>query len=162
MLLERELAKILTYVADRKEITEQDVKSVGVHYSLPTGWQMAEQLVFEGRAGVKDPSFSLSDLLPLFGQLRYHLTNGRQVAFHHMVSASKEQISAHMPQLRSAMLDKYVALTSELGAPFFDRALEALFRVELLAKNSSFSAVFLWDYLSAQLSQIRSMYVRKR
>jgi DNA polymerase III delta subunit len=161
MLLEKELLKLSTYVGERPLITSDDVKKIGVNYILPTGWQMAEALVFEGKAPVEDAAFDLSDLLPLLGQVRYHWTMLRQVSYYLSQRAPKEEITTHIPQLRPASLDKYIQTASSFEALFFDEALKALFKIELLAKNSSLSALFLWEYLIAQIAQKRMYYAKK-
>lgn len=160
MMLEQELLKLITFVGQRPQITQEDMKAVGVNYLFPSGWQMAEALVFEGRAPIKDPSFDISDLLPLLGQVRYHINNARMCSMHLKEGKAKEAIAELMPQLKGASLDKYLHLAFKLRYEFFDEVMKILFKIELLSKNSSLSAPFLWDYLVAQIFQKRLYYAK--
>ncbi|MCX6990922.1 MAG: hypothetical protein NTX49_07680 [Chlamydiae bacterium] len=161
MLLEQELLKIIAYIGASPSISSEDVKNIGVNYVLPTGWNMAESLVWEAKAPIKDPSFSLSDLLPLLGQVRYHLQLLRQFAVYLSQGQSREEISAHFPQVRQNSFDKCMQLACSHNAAYFDEALKCLFKIDLLSKNSSLSADFLWDYLVSQIAQKKAYYAKK-
>lgn len=161
LLLEQELLKLIVFVGERPSISSDDIKKVGVNYVLPSGWQMAEALVWEGKSPIKDPSFSLSDLLPLLGQVRYHLTTARQFSYYVSQGLSREEISQHFPQVRQNSFEKYLQLSTSHQPAFFDEALKILFKIELLAKNSSLSAGFLWEYLVAQILQAKVTYAKK-
>ena len=161
MLLEQELLKIIAYVGESSTISSEDVKKIGVNYVLPTGWNMAESVVWEAKAPIKDPSFSLSDLLPLVGQVRYHLQLLRQFAVYLSQGQSREEISAHFPQVRQNTFDKCMQLISSHHPAYFDEALKSVFKIDLLAKNSSLSADFLWDYLVSQIAQKKAYYAKK-
>ena len=161
MLVEQELLKLIAYVGERPFISSEDVKKIGVNYVLPSGWQMADSLVFEGKSPIKDPSFDLSDLLPLLGQVRYHLNTARQFAFHLSQGVAREEIARLFPHVRQNSFDKYLQLSIAHHLTFFDEALKFLFKIELLSKNSSLSAGFLWDYLVAQIAQSKAIYAKK-
>ena len=122
---------------------------------------MAESLVWEGKAPIKDPSFSLSDLLPLLGQVRYHLQLLRQFSVYLTQGQSREDIAAHFPQVRQNSFDKCMQLACTHNAAYFDEALKCLFKIDLLSKNSSLSADFLWDYLVSQIAQKKAYYAKK-
>jgi|GEM_PF-644764 len=161
MLVEQELLKLIAYVGERPFISSEDLKKIGVNYVLPSGWQMAESLVWEGRSPIKDPAFDLSDLLPLLGQVRYHLNLARQFAFHLSQGSSREEIAKLFPQVRQNSFDKYIQLSTSHHLPFFDDALKILFKIELLSKNSSLSAGFIWEYLVAQIAQSKTTHAKK-
>lgn len=161
MLIEQELLKLIVFVGERPIISSDDIKKVGINYVLPSGWHMAEALVWEGRSPIKDPSFDLSDLLPLLGQVRYHLTTARQFSYYVSQGLSREETSQHFPQVRQNSFEKYFQLSTSHLPAFFDEALKILFKIELLSKNSSLSAGFLWEYLVAQILQAKITYAKK-
>ena len=162
LLLEQELSKVICYVGDRSQLVSEDLVQLGIQHKLPTGWQMAESLLWEGRAVIKDPSFSLSDFLPLLGQVRYHLHLARQLSALLLEGADRERIATQLPQLRQNMFDKYRKLVSDYPIDFFNQAMKCLFKIELLSKNSTLSAPFLWDYLAAQIAQQKIDYANTR
>ncbi|MBM3208234.1 MAG: hypothetical protein FJZ57_06505 [Chlamydiae bacterium] len=161
ILLEQEILKISSYVGERNFISSDDVKKIGIVYSMPSGWQMADSLVWEGRCSIRDPSFDLSDLIPLLGQVRYHLNLARQIALLIESGATKEDVMQQLPQIRRNVADKYFYLATAHHVDFFSEALNCLFKIELLSKNSSLTAVFLWDLLVSQISQKKSFYAKK-
>jgi hypothetical protein len=126
-----------------------------------TGWQMADSLLWDGRCSIKNPAFDLSDLIPLLGQIRYHLNLARQVALLIESGASKEDVLQQLPQIRKNVVDKYFYLASAHYVDFFTDSLNCLFKIELLSKNSSLTAVFLWDLLVSQIHQKKIFYAKK-
>jgi hypothetical protein len=59
------------------------------------------------------------------------------------------------------LLIEYFYLASAHHADFFTDALNCLFKIELLSKNSSLTAVFLWDMLVSQIHQKKIFYAKK-
>ena len=158
LLLQVELLKLISYIGDARQITSDDLKTVGIQYQMPTGWQLADALIWDDRCPIEDVSFSLSELIPLLGQVRYHVQMARQLSALFEQGATQEQITAHLPQLRPAMLEKYQRLVLAYKSDFFDQVIKSLFKIDLLSKNSSLTPSFLWDYLAAQIAQQKIDY----
>jgi len=161
MLAEQELLKVITYVGARISLQPEDCKAVGIRYTMPTGWQLADALLWDKKAPLKDPSFSLSDLLPLLGQVRYHIHLGRQFAVCVALGHTKEEIGRHFSSVRPQAQDRYLQLAHTYPPPFFEEVAKCLFKIELLSKNSNLSAPFLWDYLVAQIAKKKVQYAKK-
>jgi DNA polymerase III delta subunit len=160
LLLEQEFAKISTYVGARKEIEERDVEKIGSFSHVATGWQIAEGLVWGKTVFVAPSLVDLSFLLALIGQVRFYLQQGRQLGWCLEQRKSPEEIGKILPQLRSTQMQKLTTSLKTRKMPYFDEALDVLFEVELLSKNSNLSPVALLDLLQMRLTHIKQVYTR--
>lgn len=150
-LLEQELFKVITYIGRKELIELTDVLTIGSVYVLPTGWQLAEKLVWEEKKESKGEVNDIATLLPLIGQVRYHLQIGRQMAAYHELGKSREEIAKLLPQVRSSIFDKYMKVATKRPLQQFEEGLRHLFDIELLSKNSSLAPSLLWDLLASKL-----------
>ncbi|MBX9924311.1 MAG: hypothetical protein K2Y01_09395 [Rhabdochlamydiaceae bacterium] len=160
LLLDQEFLKVATFVGDRKEIEQQDVEKICSSSSAATGWQIAEGLVW-GKALFVSPSLvDLSFLLALLGQVRFYLQQGRQLGWCLEQKKTAEEISKILPQLRSTQMQKLTTSLKTRKMPYFNEALDILYEVEMLAKNSNLSPVALLDLLQMRLTHVKQIYTR--
>ncbi len=160
LILESELLKVITYIGERKEISEKDIEAIASASSTATGWQLAEGLVWTETLSVPSASIDLTFLLGLLGQVRFYIQQGRQVGLCLQQKMTPEEISKQMPQLKPAQFQKVASSLRLRKMAYFDEALSALYEVELLCKNSNFSPVFLFDLLCAKLTHLKKTYTR--
>ena len=152
--IEAELSKIITFIGERKAITLSDIAEVGIQNIDEGGWAMAEKLIFDGIVLPCGPAFEMGALIALLGQLRYFLHAVQDIA------ASKAHGHAPATTLRLAVIDKVHALLQKVDRGYCDEALAAVFRTELLCKNSTFTPALLWDMLAAHIIQKRRRHAK--
>lgn len=145
--LEQELKKVICFVGERTQIELKDIQAVCSFDSLATGWQIAENLVWEEAPLKEPPSFDFS----LLGQIRYHLQLGEQMSG----LASPDEMLKAIPSLKPKSLEKFLPVVQRRGGRFFREGLKALFQLELACKNSSLSPDLLWSRFQAQLASLR-------
>lgn len=160
LLLDQEFSKISTYVGDRNEITEQDVEKIGSSSGAVTGWQIAEGLVWGNAAYVSPSLVDLSFVLALLGQVRFYLQQGRQLGWCLEEKKTSAEIAKILPQLRPTQMQKLTTSLKTRKMPYFDVALDVLYEIELLAKNSNLSPVALLDLLQMRLSHVKQIHTR--
>lgn len=156
LTLESELAKVLAYVGDRLSITLNDVERITSSFFV-TKWQIAEELIWE--RGDNHEILDLSAFLALLGQLRFLLTQARQIAFYLQERKSLEEIMKGM-NIKSAPLQKVLLKMKSYQTEYFESALIALCDIEILAKNSSLDSRFLFHYLRIKFTQLKKKYAR--
>ncbi len=153
--LEQELAKLITYIAERSELTLQDVQLLCTPQKNSSVWQIAEEIVWkEGLSKVEEIG-DLSMLLPLLSQLRSQLQQGLVLAILMERGATQGEITHHLPTVRPAALSKMAAVVQVRKSPFFKRALDLLFEIELMAKNSSFEPGLILDLALTKLALLK-------
>ncbi len=160
LILESELIKIMTYVGDRKEILEKDVNAISSASASATGWQLSEGLVWGEALSMPSSAIDLTFLLSFFGQVRFYLNQGRQLGWCLQQKMNSEEISKYLPQLKPAQFQKISLALRLRKMAYFDAALLALYEIELLSKNSSISAFFLFDLLQIKLTYLKQINTR--
>ena len=99
-------------------------------------------------------------MLALLGQVRFYLQQGRQLGWCLEQKKTAEEISKILPQLRSTQMQKLTTSLKTRKMPYFNEALDILYEVELLAKNSNLSPVALLDLLQMRLTHVKQIYTR--
>ncbi len=66
--------------------------------------------------------------------------------------ATHAEINHHLPTVKASALDKMVPVARGRTSAFFRRALDLLFEIELMAKNSSFEPSFILDLFIAKIT----------
>ncbi len=150
--LEQELVKLITYVGDRREITLQDVHVLcGVQKSL-NAWQLAEAIVWKESLPRSEEPVDLAMLLSLFSPLRLQLQQGLILSVLVERGAAQEEIVHYLPMVKPAALEKMMLIVKRRHSGFFKRALDLLFDIELLTKNSSFEPGLLLDLVLTKMA----------
>jgi DNA polymerase III delta subunit len=147
--LEQELAKVVAYVGDRNLIELKDVQAIGVSHPQQTGWEIADALVWKKGKTAFSTFQDLSGLLGVLPQVRYQLQLGMKLAEAVENGAAMQEIQSQFPTVKS--LDHNLALVRRRKTVFFQKSLNLLFEIELLAKNSSFSPTMIWDIFCTKL-----------
>jgi DNA polymerase III subunit delta len=160
LILESELIKIITYVGDRKEISVKDVDAICASSSIATGWQLSEGLVWEDTLSLSETSIDLTFLLSFLGQVRFYLQQGRQVGWCLQQKKDFEETSKFLPQLKIAQFQKVRSALRSRKMAYFDAALESLYEVELLSKNSNMTPAFLFNLLQTKLTHLKQANTR--
>lgn len=153
--LEMELEKLLLYVGERREILLQDVQLLCAAQKSFTPWQFAEAIVWRESLPPVEEKLDLAFLLPLIAQLRTQLQSGLTLAILLERKAPSSEISHYLPQVKPTTLEKMVLGCKARGSAFFKRALDLLFEIELMAKNSSLEPALLLDLFLTKLTLLK-------
>ncbi len=153
--LEQEVEKLITYAGERKEITLQDVHTLCAAQKSSTLWQLAEAIAWREPYPKGEESVDLSLLLPLLAVLRTQFQQGLTLALLLERGTPYAELSPYFPTVKSGALDKMLPLCKARRAPFFKRALDLLFEVELMAKNSSLDPALILDLLLSKLTLLK-------
>lgn len=153
--LEQELLKLITYAGERKEITLQDVHALCAAEKSSTFWQLAEAIVWRDSPPKTDEDLDLSSLLPLLSQLRTQLQQGMTLAVLMERGCPSGDIAHYLPTMKH---EKFAPIAKKRRSGFFKRALDLLFEVELMAKNSSFDPALIFDLFVTKITLLKRYY----
>ncbi|MBX9744723.1 MAG: hypothetical protein K2X08_05880 [Chlamydiales bacterium] len=142
-LLEQEINKLLCFTAERNVIESSDVLQVSVLSRSQTVWQMAEEMVWEGRFFSSIDEESFYGLLPA---LRYQLQTGLKIICFAESGFNSSEMSKRLPKIWPKVLEKRISQAVRLGASYFQKGLELLFRFELLSRSGSMNPAVLFDW----------------
>jgi DNA polymerase-3 subunit delta len=156
--LDQELAKLLAYCGERGELTLKDVRSLCFSEKNSTLWQLAEAIIWSEEPPRIDETADLSLLLPLVSLLRQQLQQGMVLAILLERGATHTEINHHLPTVKASALDKMVPAARGRTSAFFRRALDLLFEIELMAKNSSFEPSFILDLFIAKITLFKKKH----
>ena len=156
--LEQEVEKLITYAGERREITLQDVHTLCAAQKSSTFWQMAEAIVWRDAPSKTDEALDLSGLLPLMAQLRTQLQHGLSLSVLLEKRTPPGEIAHYFPGVKPAALDKMLPICRARQSPFFKRALDLLFDIELMAKNSSFDPPLILDLFLTKITLLKRHY----
>ncbi len=149
-VLEQEIEKLLCYVGEKKDIGMTDVEIVCSIKDRSTGWQLAEQVAWEGALFLKHEDLNL--IISLIGQIRYHLQLGYQMS--ELIEKNggfNPSIRSYFPQLRGHQFDRFIMIASKRGRFFYKQALQALYEFESAAKSSSLKVGLFFDLFQARM-----------
>lgn len=156
--LEQEVEKLITYAGERRELTLQDVHALCAAQKSSTFWQLAEAIVWrEGWPKIEE-GFDLSGLLPLMAQVRTQLQHGLSLTILLEKRTPSGEIAHYFPSVKPAALDKMLLACKSRQSSFFKRALDLLFDVELMAKNSSFDPTLILDLFQTKIALLKRYY----
>jgi DNA polymerase III subunit delta len=159
--LEQELVKLITYVGDRREITLQDMRILCGTQKSMTPWQLAEAIVWKENLPHTEEPIDLGMLLSLFSQLRLQLQQGLILAVLVERGATQEEIVHYLSTIKSAVLDKMLPIVKQRRSTFFKHALDLLFDIELMTKNSSFEPGLFFDLILIKIASLSSPAIKR-
>jgi len=152
--LEQEFFKLRNYVGDKALIELIDAQKICSSNLQHTGWEIADAVVWGKEKIPFSRTQDLSTLLGLLPQIRYQLQLGMKMAEAVERGASLQEIQTQFPTVRAQALEHHLFQVRRRKTVFFMKALNLLFEIELLAKNSSFSPSMIWDVFNAKLEYL--------
>jgi hypothetical protein len=156
--LEAELSKVALYIGEKKEITEKDVLAIASFSSKAKGFQQAESLVWEGTFTLEEVDTSY--FISLIGQVRFLLQQGRQIGLLLYERKGAEEIGKILGIRSSKQVQKVIDRLKKRKLEYFEKALSALYDLELLSKSSTLSPQVLLDTLRIKLTKLKREYAR--
>lgn len=153
--LENEVDRLIAWAGERRELTLQDVRTLCTAQKGSTLWQLTDEIVWGELWPKMDEDVDLGLLLPLISQVRTQLQHGLTVSLLLERGAPQEEIAHCLPGIRPAAMDKMLPVAKVRQSPFFKRALDVLFEVELLAKNSALDPALILDTLLSKLHVLK-------
>ena len=153
--LEQELVKLITYVGERQELLLHDVQALCGAQKSVLPWQLAEAIVWKENVQ-QTGKIELALLLPLLSQTRSQLQQGLALAILVERGAAHAEIAHYLPVVKPAALDKMLPIVKRRRSGYFKRALDFLFEIELMAKNSACEPDLIFDLLVAKLTLLRT------
>jgi DNA polymerase-3 subunit delta len=154
--LEQEMEKVITYVAERSELSLKDVQTLCATQKNATLWQLSEEIAWRDSFPKLEEEIDMGMLLPLLSLLRMQLQHGMTLAVLLENGVPYADIVFQLSNLKAHAIDKMLPIVKARRTRFFKRALDLLFDIELMAKNSAFDPPFILELLLAKLALYRS------
>ncbi len=153
--LEREIEKLVSYAAERPILTLQDVKTLCATQKSSTLWQISDAIAWKDSFPKLEENVDLSLLLPLISQLRAQFQQGLALSSLIERGVPYSEISQHVPQIKPAALDKILPHAKVRKSAYFKRALNLLFEMELMTKNSSLEPSVILDLFLSKITLLK-------
>ncbi len=153
--LDQELGKLITYSGDKGELTLRDVQMLCAVQKSSSLWQLVEMIVWKEEPPRIEEIVDLSLLLPLLSQMRVQLQHGMLLAVLLERGAAHAEISRYLPTIKPSTLQKMLPVAKARRLGFFKKALDQLFEIELMAKNSSFEPGLILDLFLAKITLLK-------
>jgi hypothetical protein len=148
-LLEQQLELLICYTGFRKEITINDLSTLGVAKQKQKTWSLADYFAFgQGQVPILE-EMADADFYSLIVQIRSRIG-----------LAIKIKEGVECVDLSQSLLSKYTTWCQYLSKRYFVEALLELYDVERLSKTASFSTALLLDMLFVRLKNIKERLAR--
>lgn len=145
-LLTQEIFKLSCYVGDRLTIERSDIFRISSTTSSHTLWQMAEEIVWEGRG-----SFDASMFPGIIFSLRPQLQLGLKITTLLEDGIPLQEWTPYFPKMWPRTLEKRKEQAVRKGASYFKNGLEMLFKIESLSRTGSVQPEALFDLFRTSL-----------
>lgn len=142
-LLENEMDKLICYVGEKSSIEIADVLAIVAPNRTQTMWQMAEEMIWEGKIIDRIDESSFHGLVPA---LRFQLQLGLKIASMLDARASFSEISSNLPKIWPKTLEKRLSQASQVGSFYFQKGLQLLFKIEMISRSQSSDLSTLLDF----------------
>lgn len=156
--LEREVDKLVTFAFTREKITLADAQTLSTSQKEPPFWEKVDALLWGEKPSFSREEIDFGLLLPLISHLRAQLQQALMVSLCVASGMSRGEIEGRLPSLRASALEKLLSHERRREPLFFRRALDLLFEMELMAKNSSLEPGWILDLFSAKLWHLKRGY----
>lgn len=157
-LLSQEIEKLICYVGDRQQITEQDVAAICTKVNVETIWQLGEALFQkQTAAALRTSQGMLNDGVPfltLVRQIRHQFQTDFQVCSLMAHGKGPAEITQLFPYMKGFILDKHMNVARAYGLTRFKRAMLLIDEAELQAKNSAIDQDILAERLITKLTTL--------
>lgn len=153
--LEQEIEKLISYAAGRSVLTLQDVHTLCAAQKSSTLWQISDAIAWKESFPKLEENIDLSLLLPLISQLRTQFQHGLSLSILMERGVPHVEIAQHVPHIKPVALDKILPYVKSRKSSYFKRALNLLFEMELMTKNSAFDASLILDLFVSKLTLLK-------
>lgn len=153
--LEQEIDKLVCYMGEQEKISIEAVRTLVAPQKPAYLFELIDQMLWTSKRCTL-PSHEAQELLfPLISQLKQQLQQGLVIAHLQARRLSVEEMMTHLPQMKPFVVEKWVGKVRQTSLPFLRQALDVLFEIELMAKNSSFEPIFVFDLLVSKLDFLK-------
>lgn len=145
-VLEQELFKVSCFVGEREQILPKDIEAMTEEALQQTLWKVAEEIVWEGALREEE--------IPAHGlifSVRSQLQMGLKIISLLERRASLSDWSSALPRVFPKTLEKRKAQAHRLGKTYFQKGLEALYKLEVDSRASSTNIESLFDLFQTKL-----------
>ena len=156
--LAKELEKLICYIGEKKEITQQDVETLCHCQEVESIWQLGEAIFRRDSAASLHIVHSLlmdgQPLLPLLRQIRSQFQTEFQISLLLAQGKQAQDITAEFPYLKGQILERHMRQAKQYGVDAFKQGLLAIDEAELRAKNSSIDENMIIELLMMRLTYV--------
>ena len=131
--LEQEVAKLIAYVGDRKEIVQGDLEAISLVNVPSLSWQVIEELVLTGKVPPL-PKIDAGQLFPLIGQLRYQLHTAVEMSTYLSQRRTFDDIQSAFPQMQKCTSRRKFRQWEKNHSPIFDTPCKHCSKLSCLQK----------------------------
>lgn len=143
-LLSQELDKLITYVGDKKEVTQADVEAICTLEHNETIWQLTDAFLERNRQRALSLLKNLLDQeMSAYLIVRQLRNVCHQALMMLSLKDNGENVQEHFPQLRGKLFEKNFRLAQEAGSPYLTKALLHIDKTELALKDAPFDETLL-------------------
>ncbi|MBA3722889.1 MAG: DNA polymerase III subunit delta [Parachlamydiaceae bacterium] len=159
--LAKEFEKLLCFIGEKKDVTQQDIEAICTNSHSQTIWQLGEAIFRFDASSALSTCMNLLDegqaLLPLLRQIRNQLQTGYQIS---TILAQEDgkisEITDEYPYMKGQILDRNIQQAKHYGVQNYKLGLIAVDEAEMQAKNSQIDDNLIAELLMIKLSTRRS------
>ncbi len=152
-MLRSELDKLICFVAERKEITQEDISLIATPAPHQTIWQLGDALFACDTARALTSGKILIEegmaIFPLLASVRSQCATGIGI----LDAAERGEVSQKYPYLKGQMLEKKLRVLKNYGKERLQKAMVLVFETEVKAKNSATDPALLLEILTVKLTR---------
>lgn len=153
-MLRSELDKLICFVGERKEITQQDIALISTPAPHQTVWQLGDALFDCNTSGALTSGKILMEegmaIFPLLASVRSQCATGIGI----LEAAEVGEVSQKYPYLKGQMLEKKLRILKKYGKERLQKAMVLIFETEIKAKNSAIGPALLLEILTVKLTHL--------
>lgn len=153
--LEQEIDKLVCYMGKEEKISVESVRALIAPQKPAYLFELIDQMLWTSKPCTLSSYEAQELLFPLLSQLKQQLQQALVIAHLQARRLTVEEMSVYLPQMKSFVLEKWVVKVRQTPLLFLRQALDILFEIELLAKNSSFEPLFIFDLLAFKLDLLK-------
>lgn len=155
-LVKQELEKIFCYIAERKEITPEDICTLCSSVNIESAWQLGDAIfTFDIKGAIRMTKGLLNDgvqIIELLRQVRSQVKTKMQICSILHSGGGSQGVSKMFPYMRGNILNRNIEQAQKFGLERCRRGLIAIDNTELQVKSSSFDPSFLAEMLMFKLA----------